>query len=185
MTIVFKVGDKVSLPHPGHCCANTDTAEILSLTAPGHPELFIIQFPNGVICNCQPDRLVRIKRTTLDLKKKFNYGAKTYLSVGDGWVPLIESFLDKLVELGHGDLIRYFDCKEKFSQLRTSFDLPRTGNRELPSEVDRLTRLVEYEANTTCMFCAGVGATTSISGWLVVACEPCADKERAVRKTKT
>lgn len=56
----FKIGDKVKLEFPGHAASRFDTAEIVSLEAPAHPELFVIKFQNGLICNCQPERLKRV-----------------------------------------------------------------------------------------------------------------------------
>lgn len=53
----FAVGDKVKLAHPGHVCSRFDEAVIVALQAPAHPELCVIKFQNGMICNCSYDRL--------------------------------------------------------------------------------------------------------------------------------
>lgn len=60
MTHTFKIGDKVKIAFPGHACSRFDTAEVFKLEAIAHPELLVLKFENGVVANCQPERLIKV-----------------------------------------------------------------------------------------------------------------------------
>lgn len=73
---VFRVGDKVKLAHPGHVCSRFDEAVIVALEAPAYPELCVIKFQNGMICNCSYDKLTVISSSS-KVKKVVFLGNKT------------------------------------------------------------------------------------------------------------
>ncbi len=56
---IFVVGQKVKIKHPGHCCSRFDSAVIVALEAIANPELVVIKFENGLIANCDKERLER------------------------------------------------------------------------------------------------------------------------------
>lgn len=56
----FKVGDKVKLAWPGHVCSRFDTAEVYALESITSPNLLVLRFENGLIANCDKERLSRL-----------------------------------------------------------------------------------------------------------------------------
>lgn len=60
MTHSFKIGDKVKIAFPGHACARYETAEVFKTEAICHPEMLVLKFENGLIANCQPERLTKV-----------------------------------------------------------------------------------------------------------------------------
>lgn len=114
-------------------------------------------------------------KTIAELRTKYGIETNRSIRVEDGWAPVLDSLFVKLIKAGHGDYVfKHFECKEKFSELRISFN---NQKYPYPPEVMRLTSLVCYEAEAICEFCTGPGTIGTVNGWMHVMCASCHKKE--------
>jgi len=104
-----------------------------------------------------------------------NYG----LSIGIGWVPMIEEYSKKietyLVEFVKNnpgkDFPRVTQVKEKFGGLRFYMS-------QRDDVVDEIVAEMEEKSYTTCETCGSTDASKRTEGWHKVLCNSCHEKRR-------
>jgi hypothetical protein len=86
------------------------------------------------------------------------------LAVGDGWLPLINTLVNELLEADPD--IKIMQVKQKFGSLRVY----ATPNSQ---ESRALIREAEFAAERTCENCGNPGRTGDKGTWSYVYCEDC------------
>jgi hypothetical protein len=82
--------------------------------------------------------------------------------VAEGWLPLIKSMIEELIELGWNK--RLVQSKEKFGGLRFYIETYPEGAEEIIFKYEKLS----YE---TCEMCGEKGTNRKIKGWLYTLCD--------------
>ena len=85
-----------------------------------------------------------------------------YLSVSNGWYPIIKDLIKDLIDIGWDK--RLIQCKEKFGGLRFYIETYPEGSSEIISKYEKLS----YE---TCETCGDKGTNRKIKGWLYTLCD--------------
>ncbi|MGB5110663.1 MAG: hypothetical protein WBO08_03200 [Mycobacterium sp.] len=101
------------------------------------------------------------------IRARFADGWGAWISVGDGWLPIIVN-LDAALSALEPDL-RYHQIKEKFGELRVY------TTHDTHPEVEALITAAERRSRETCEACGAAGTMhKSHDGWLRTLCPPCA-----------
>lgn len=89
-------------------------------------------------------------------------------SCGDGWLPIIQECIEKLIKVGWDRKI--YQIKEKFGGLRFyACNLPELG--------DEIIREAESKCDITCELCGNDGGLRSYkTSWIRVLCDKCNEK---------
>jgi len=106
----------------------------------------------------------------------FNY-PRCGISIGKGWVPIFEEFLQEIILSGYE--VKFEQVKQKFGDLRIYFQSPNQ------KEVQELLNKAEKRCSETCELCGNPAKNGNHDGWLAVLCKACSkarDDERASNK---
>jgi hypothetical protein len=82
--------------------------------------------------------------------------------VSEGWLPLIKSMIEELIELGWDKCL--VQSKEKFGGLRFYIETYPEGAEEIITKYEKLS-------HETCETCGVKGTTTKINNWLHTLCD--------------
>lgn len=99
------------------------------------------------------------------------------ISIGKGWVPIFEEFLQEITINGYE--VHFQQVKQKFGDLRIYFDSP---NR---AEVDVLLNAAEKKCSETCELCGQAAGKGNHDGWAAVLCGPCVKERKEEREAET
>ena len=98
-----------------------------------------------------------------------------YLAIGDGWVEIVERFLNRVATLlrrSNEAAFRIVDVKEKYGTIRVEWfaavDLDES------SAIERFELLAELRSECTCDECGAFGklrSTSKTGGWLATRCD--------------
>lgn len=96
------------------------------------------------------------------------------VSVGAGWIPIVDRTLGKLIEAGWDKELG--QVKQKFCQLRIYLD-SRNVPEELRNKLYAIIEEAEYECDRTCEMCGKERQKKGIkAGWAL--CDDCGKDER-------
>lgn len=84
--------------------------------------------------------------------------------IEDGWLPLVESLIQELIQAGWDKKLS--QIKQKFGGLRFYVD---TVNKDWRAIIDKY----EEASYKVCELCGDAGKKRSIDGWLTVICNEC------------
>jgi hypothetical protein len=103
---------------------------------------------------------------TIDLEQKWGFRAPCGVSIGAGWVPLVDELIANLV-LKDFDVNNIAQIKEKFGELRFYIHNPTIEHLDLIDEA-------EERSATICEDCGSAGRLDANSrGWMATLCDSC------------
>lgn len=115
-----------------------------------------------------------VPKNSNELRAKWNIEDPVRISIGPGWVPVVDALLTRLYALGDINWDS-FECKQKMGELRIYYVGLGSPHED---EIWNLIDLAVFEAKETCEHCGKDGKRMQHLGWLGVLCKSCGDKQR-------